>query len=348
MRAMRRHPFLSTLIGSRCLAAACVLTFVAAFTAFAAESRRGSVLTITEENDLVVKTDRHYTQGLRLTLLLDDAYPRWADSWMKKLPQMRMRDAVNKFGVAVGQNIYTPRDTLTSALLKDDRPYAAWLYLGAIWQRRGMLGERMAALDSAELDLGIVGRAALGEDAQTWVHQVRGFEVPKGWHHQLRNEPAVQLRLARQWRFSAGARDGFSADVIPELGASLGNVATTGNAGAVVRFGFNVPDDFGVQTIDSLPSNSDARSAEDRNRFGLYGFAGVEGRLVGYTTFLDGNMFRASHSIEKQWWVADFKIGCVAVFKYCDVWFSYVLRTREFVGQGDTNTFGSAGISVKF
>jgi hypothetical protein len=317
-------------------------------TAHSAERPRGSVLTVTEENDLVVKTDRHYTQGLRMSFLFDDAFPQWADGWLEKVPRFGLREPVNKFGVAVGQNIYTPRDTLPSSLIQDDRPYAAWLYLGAIWQRRGKYNERIAGLDSAELDLGIVGRAALGEDAQIWMHQVRGLELPQGWHNQLRNEPAVRLRLARQWRFSTGNREWFSADLIPELGASMGNVATTANAGATIRFGFNMPDDFGVQTIDALPSNNDARRAERRRHFGLYAFAGFDGRLVGYTTFLDGNMYRESHHIAKQPCVADLKVGCVAVFKYCDVWFTFVVRTREFVGQRDSNSFGSAGISVKF
>jgi hypothetical protein len=313
-----------------------------------AENRRGGVLTIIEENDLVVKTDRHYTQGLRLTLLLQERFPRWADDWFSRVPLLGMSQPVNRFGVALGQNLYTPLDLNTSAVARDDRPYAAWLYLGAIWQRRGSFNERVAGLDSAEIDLGLVGKGALGEEAQVWVHQIRGLDLPQGWRHQLQNEPAVQLRLARQWRVSAGGRQWLAADWIPELGCSLGNVATTLNAGATFRFGFNLPDDFGVRTIDSLPSNSHARDAVRRRQFGLYGFAGIEARLVGYTTFLDGNMFRASHRIAKQFAVADVRLGCVAVFKYCDIWFAYVMRSREFVGQKDANGFGSAGISVKF
>ncbi len=337
-------------VGRFFLAALAVLAAVcfAASETRGAEGRRGAVLHVTEENDLVVKTDRHYTQGLRMSLLLDDSFPLWADAMVGNVPRFGLREPVNRFGIAAGQNLYTPLDTLNPALIPSDRPYAAWLYLGFIWQRRGKCGGRVAGLDSVELDLGIIGRGALGEDAQVWVHQVRGFELPMGWHHQLRTEPAVQLRLARQWRFSLGEREWFSADLIPELGASLGNVATTGNAGAVVRFGYNMPDDFGVQTIDSLPSNSDARSAEKQRHFGLYAFAGASGRAVGYTVFLDGNTFRSSHSIQKHRGVGEFRVGCVATFKYCDVWFTMVLRTREFVGQKDSNTFGSAGFSVKF
>ena len=38
------------------------------------------------------------------------------------------RSVARRFGISIGQNIYTPQDTDDRAPIRNDRPYAAWLY----------------------------------------------------------------------------------------------------------------------------------------------------------------------------------------------------------------------------
>jgi hypothetical protein len=138
---------------------------------------------------------------------------------------------------------------------------------------------------------------------------------PEGWDYQLRNEAGVNVGYERRWRLYARALvQTLGLDLIPHLGASLGNVQTYANAGGTLRFGLNLPSDFGVQlarlgSVGGSPTDDlDPRVALDRN-FSLFGFGTADGRAVARDIFLDGNTFRTSRSVTKRPFVADLGAG---------------------------------------
>ena len=310
----------------------------------------GPVITLVEENDdLAANGDQHYTQGLRLSYTLaEERTPRWAAYLSEHLPSLGMKAEVPRFGLAIGQNIYTPKNIFTPAMVRADRPYAGWLYVGAILQRRGLTARQTPVLDNVRLDLGIIGPGSLAEQTQTWWHGLGGWVLPQGWHNQLKSEPGVDLKYDRQWKFSrVGPESGWALEFIPHAGVSLGTVQTFAVAGGIVRAGFNIPDDFGVQNIDSLATQAGGRTAATP-AFGAYLFAGVDGRAVARNAFLDGNLWRPSLSVRKEPLVADFKYGGVLAFKHFDLALSFVERTREFKGQTRDDHFGSLSVSTKF
>ena len=92
-----------------------------------AQADAPSRLTLTWENDVFARTDRHYTNGLRVELTgrLD---PRALPAWL--------RGDEAEWGLAVGQRIYTPERLDEAALIADDRPYAGWSYLALSVTRR--------------------------------------------------------------------------------------------------------------------------------------------------------------------------------------------------------------------
>jgi len=107
------------------------------------DQKQGPIFVATEENDLFsslftgIHTDRHYTQGMKaLWLDGDDELPRPAKAVADFLPAWGINVKADRFGYDFGQNIYTPSDLLTSALITNDRPYAGWLYAGLVLQRR--------------------------------------------------------------------------------------------------------------------------------------------------------------------------------------------------------------------
>ena len=67
--------------------------------------------------------------------------------------------------------MYTPQDLYETELIEDDRRYAAWLFLGLGYQTRAE-----DQLDTLELQLGVVGPAAFGQEAQDFIHDLRDFE----------------------------------------------------------------------------------------------------------------------------------------------------------------------------
>ena len=87
---------------------------------------------------------------------------------------------VYKLGLSLGQNLYTPVNTTTSAAQPADRPYAAWFYVGSTFQiyqpPRGATAGRpaLARLDALEVNLGMVGPAAFGRQIQNNYHDQIG------------------------------------------------------------------------------------------------------------------------------------------------------------------------------
>ncbi|MDB6053182.1 MAG: hypothetical protein JWN25_705 [Verrucomicrobiales bacterium] len=303
----------------------------------------GAVFTFTEENDLFIKTDRHYTQGLKFSYLFEDDFvPHWLANASDKLPAFGLHTDHHKMGFAIGQNIFTPADLKTSAPILDDRPYAGWLYGSMIFQRRGTFIGTVPTLDNYELSLGVVGPASFAEDAQKKVHQIRGLDIPQGWDNQLRTEPGLMVRYTRLWLFRAGEE--FSADAIPDVGFALGNIGTFANAGVTFRLGYHVPTDFGPAIIDAPAADSGV----DRKKWGAYVFTGVDGKAVGYNEFLDGTLFRSSQSVDRNILVGEARAGAVFVLKTCEISYTYVVRSHEFHQQKQNDIFGSLSLKFRF
>src|SRR6476646_685891 len=84
----------------------------------------GQIVSVKWENDAVDGTDKHYTQGARLDYLsADNRLPRWLKSFSAALPSIGYDVEAQKYGLGVGQEIYTPEDLTNPNLVVNDRPY---------------------------------------------------------------------------------------------------------------------------------------------------------------------------------------------------------------------------------
>ncbi len=313
-------------------------------------------LSLTEENDSLGNPfsehqDRHYTQGLKLSLFGGDSFaPGITNTLNNLLPAWGFRPEAADLGwILLGQNIYTPTQLLTPTLIKNDRPYAGWLYTGAIYQRRGELAPNLAVMENFEINLGIVGPDSMAEEGQKTIHRWWvPDDIPRGWGNQLKDEPGLVLKYARLWRWSPSAETARTIDLIPRAGIELGNVNTFATGGATVRVGHNLPPDFGVQIIDSPASVNGGLTRETPEWF-AYLFGGVDGRAIGHDITLDGNTFRGGPSVDKNYFVADLSWGfAVQIFRHTEITYTRVIRTEEFHGQNREDIFGSVTIKGKF
>lgn len=318
-----------------------------------------SVFTIQGENDRVAATDRHYTQGLRLSWLSGERdFPAWTDGilrWGDLFDTRQTRAPIQRFGLALGQSIFTPEDVRSKAVVLNDRPYAGWLYIGlsAHTAVKDANGDPVR-LDTVELDLGVVGPAAFAGVVQNNFHDLINSVRSRGWQNQLRNEPGVILAAERRWRMPIAAqsraagrnRNVLGVDLLPHIGGSAGNVLTYAGIGATIRFGVDLFKDFGPPHI--RPNLPGSRFFSVDNGFGWYVFAGVEGRAVLRNIFLDGNTFRDSHSVDKRTFVGDAQTGIAVVFPGVRITYTHVFRTREFEGQRRADRFGAVSLSVRF
>jgi len=313
--------------------------------------RQGEVLELNEENDFFAGADRHYTHGIRLAYFsADNCIPSWSQELIKLIPALGFRLDACRTGLELGQSLYTPQDLSAKEPMPNDRPYAGWLYGGTVLQRRGLTRNLdIPVLETMRIQAGIVGSGSMAAQAQDVVHFATRFTQPQGWRNQLHNEPGLAAKYQRAWRLSLREQQDWGADLIPHAGMSLGNVDTSLRAGATVRIGWNLPDDFGIQTIDSLGITDGGRSSSANNRtWGFYGFIRTEEKAVAYTTFLDGNFFEASPSVDKRPLVAELQSGLALIFSSAELAFMYVVRSKEFYGQESTDIFGSAFLKWKF
>lgn len=108
-----------------------------------------------DENDVFGGTDQNYTNGLQLSWLsAKNDLPPAVDWLTNRLSFLAKPGADWRYGLILGQTMYTPNDITTSQPLPDQRPYAGWLYGGG-----SLTADSGDRLDTVELHLGVVGPA---------------------------------------------------------------------------------------------------------------------------------------------------------------------------------------------
>lgn len=325
------------------LALLLMIVMAGSLPARAEESSKLGTLSFVLENDLFYNVDRHYTNGVRLVWVPERKAPtpRWARKAADLVPWFPEEGKVRP-GYAFGQSMFTPSDITLANPPSGERPYAGWLY-GTI----GLGVESGRQLDQFGITLGMVGPSSLAEESQKFVHKVIDSDDPEGWDTQLHDEPGLVLTYQRSWRELATKT--FlknDLDFSPHVGGALGNVFTYANAGITMRYGRQLPNDYGPPRIQpGLPGTSDFSPISD---FGWYLFAGIDGRVVLRNIFLDGNSFHDSRRVDKYPLVGDLQFGLVLDWPAIRLSYTHVVRTKEFRTQKGNDDFGAISLSVKF
>lgn len=304
---------------------------------------RGSEVQVFVENDSFGDTDQGYTNGIKI----GGGIPADKVSRLFTLPPNTLLNAItdgasNHFGLFIGQNLYTPRDITIAAPQPNDRPWAAWAYLGAVAQ-----SVKENRLHTVEVDVGFVGAPALGKQVQTfWHDHVVDAPEPQGWGNQIRAEPGLMLTYVHKRRYGPST----GVQVVPHVGASIGNIMTLVRAGGIVRFGQNMtgfgPD--GIEPGGAMLKNTRRQYDEGRRQsWEWFAFAGVDGRVVPYNIFLDGSLFRDGPSIARNDTVYDITAGLSARIDKVRLSVTRIKRSEEFAG-GDEQRFYSINLGIEF
>jgi len=324
---------------------------------------RNSAFTIYWENDgtfvkPICRTDRHYTDGLKLVYTHQ---PEW--DWLKKFaswndfgdgnsvdstpstssPDYDIRGQAGQtgspqvdtaVGYFLGQNMYTPDHAGDPAeRTGPDRVFAAWLY-GGIFAQRATADE----MEHFELSMGIIGPSALGGEVQTFIHQLVHQEEPNGWKNQLDDEFAIDVSWLRRER-----ADGLPFRRTPnfdshlEYGFTAGSLHRNANLGVILRWGENLPNDFGPGRLES-PACATGRISDEQTY--LYLFGRASGKVVQYDRFLTG--------LDEEPVVGQFQLGVVWRYKSFQVSYSQTFLTREYKEQPFADSYGALNLSYYF
>lgn len=302
----------------------------------------GSEVQLFVENDMLARTDRYYTNGIKFGIGLPfELLQTPAAELLRSFDPDNGADI--HVGLFLGQNMYTPRDITIVAAQPNDRPWAAWLYLGGVAQRA-----RGNRLDTVEFDLGVVGPAALGEQVQKSWHRLIDVKQPRGWDNQSPTEPAFMISYLQKRRFGND-----NADLVLHGGASLGTVMTLGRAGAMLRLGQRMTG-FGPDTIEpggAMLHSTRAQGMAEYTGNSWYVFASMDHRLVAHNIFLDGPVFRDGPAVDRRNHVRDLSLGFSVRIDGLRFSWTRVHRSEEFstaAGGGGAQRFDSLNLGFEF
>lgn len=334
---------------SRVTAAALLLGFglmagAAAQTTLPPRDPRAVIHLLTENDSYTLtnpRTDRFYTAGNRIGFTTAEGVLPGPLAWLDGGLASVFGPAQSRWGLSIGQQIFTPRNTDAVEANPRDRPYAGYLFGTLSLDRRGW-----NTLDRYELQVGVTGPISQGKDAQNLVHEILGDREARGWGRQLRSEGIANLNAERIWRVAiAQPLPGVGVDVLPSLGAMAGLARVSATAGARVRLGRGLDRDFGPPRLRPAIADTPAPLGEG---FGWYVFGGAAGNAVAHDLFIEGNTFTRSRGVELRPFVADFEAGGSVFWNNVRLSYTQVWRTEEFVAQRSYHSFGAFSLSFAF
>lgn len=286
----------------------------------------GNEFRISMENDILFENDSNYTHG---TWISYSFFPKEAsNNWL-------LNERIDYKRISFGQYMYTPQDISIEELIENDRPYAGVLYSEYAEYMEG--DDRMKSLS---LVAGVLGSLSLADETQIFIHDTFGATDPKGWDHQLSDEPILNVSYADRHRLFY--RNYF--DLLSGYTVALGSLNTHASLHVTCKFGYNVPKNYGIVRLEPVPAKLDIFNYDSKY---IYGFISLEGKAVARNATLDGNMFSDSHSVEKENFVGDFIFGFASLYRNFEISIYSNLRTKEFEGQHKKPRFSGLTVAYK-
>ncbi len=198
---------------------------------------------------------------------------------------------------ALGQVIQTPTDISRSDRIYDDVPYA-----GALTLQAGVYAYDDSQMLGVEFTTGIVGPLSLAEQTQKLVHSILGNEQPRGWKHQLKTEPVLNLNFMRKVKTRRAGSDGLDWDQALSIDGSIGNLYTQVTGGIEWRFGRNLPGGFLYSPLPpGFGMSHRASLPPPRPDLGsIYVSAALRVSALAWVMFLDGNSYDSEYRVPKE------------------------------------------------
>lgn len=325
----------------------CLLVFVVLCCSIQARASTPDWVQLNWENDIFANADAGYTNGIgvtwgykSLTDFSQDALPAWISDGINHTYMSGFIDRKKAVTYAVGQMMFTPAEITATQLLVDDRPYAGLLFWSA-----SLYAFNDEVADQLSLTLGVVGPASLAEQSQRLVHSLISSDDPKGWSHQLKDEPVFALTSERLWRVDNRYDEGIEYDVIAGGGLRAGNLQSAGYAGVAVRMGSQLSTTWA--SLSMIPSRTINIFASGKlPSWQLY--LSVGGSYVINDITINGNTFQDSHSVSLIHEQVLVSSGLAINSGVWGVSLSYQRGSDQFTQQAISTRYGSLAFIYRY
>jgi lipid A 3-O-deacylase len=215
-----------------------------------------------------------YFITISLFLAIQVSLPAQQKKYQRAFSVAFENDMFNKmdwYGLALRQELFTPRDLEDDTIRAGDHPYAATLTLT---QQRVVNRPEIGIRFTSGLRVGILGPAALGFFAQDIIHRITPSNPPKGWDYQVHNDVILNYDFMVDKEV---LRDDISIFGVKGEGR-LGTLHNDFSGGIWFRL------ELGQAYFEHLGPSPD-------NPFNLYFQMEGTGRLVVYDATLQGGIF---------------------------------------------------------
>lgn len=294
------------------------------------QSERDTTRSIFEfrwSNDFEYQTDYYYTNGFAIEYLT----PQYNYSCFYSILLPSKNNDKVLYGYTLVQDIFTPKAKFyIPDQLDGDRPFAAYILFGV---KKLSYSTKSKVKLYSELQAGILGPAALGEQTQNGIHSLlpTSAEV-NGWENQISNSFMLNYSASIQKYFKIFKHLEVSGFVLGQLGLPYTNLGV----GAQAKLG----------VFNAFPEKIKYFSQMD---WELYMFFSGQINVVGYNATLQGGVFSKSFytlsNISRI--VGKAYLGFNFGYKKFNLKYSQQFITPEFSG-GINHSWGFLSITYMF
>lgn len=186
-----------------------------------AQQKLSKEFSFVNDNDLFVsyKKDRYYTNGMFFT------YRN-----LSKTKNEKLEKKIHEW--QLGHLMFTPHKPTILSVSEHDRPFASYLY-GSFGIKKVYKNQQIL---KGEIQLGVIGPPALGEQLQNFIHDIYGFDRPIGWKYQIRSAVGININAHYTKHITTDKDNRNDINFINSL--RIGTVFTDISTGVHGRFGF--------------------------------------------------------------------------------------------------------------
>jgi hypothetical protein len=283
------------------------------------------------DNDLYTSTyrDRYYTNGLFLTFRT-----------VSNLKNEKLAKKIHSF--QIGHMMFTPIKATLPFASTHDRPFAGYFY-GEYGQSRFFTSQNVLITN---LQLGVIGPNAKGQELQNFMHQIYNYPEAKGWKHQIENAFAINLNTTFIKHFKKASTTNFDLNSYNELKA--GTIFTSISTGLYTRFGLKKLQ----KTSNSVSFNSNLNNQANQSFSESFFFLKPMLNYILYDATIQGSFLNKTSPVTYD--VKPFNFSLELGYKYYYKRFLYGytfhFHTKKLKSSraSKSNTYGSIYIGYYF
>ncbi|PQJ23054.1 lipid A deacylase LpxR family protein [Tenacibaculum sp. SG-28] len=310
-----------------------VFLFILFSVAVVSQKKYTKEFSFVNDNDLYTSTsqDRYYTNGTFISF--------------RFLNTKENADIHKKiYDITVSHEIYTPYKAIVATVAEHDRPFAGYVY-----GKFGIATYRHEEnIFKKEIEIGVIGPEAKGQEIQNFVHAIYGFDIAEGWKYQINTMFAINANLYYTKKINKLSSSNF--DINWASAAKIGTVHNEVTTGFIARVGIK-PLQKNYNSV-AFQSNLNKCNSDTNNESEFFIYLKPSITYVAYDATIQGSLFHNDSPVTFA--IAPFKLLAELGIRYTyDRWsfgyqINYHSKKIKSVTVPNRNFFGTILLHYAF